>query len=756
MATRLVAGSACFVAAVLAGAAVPARAQCYGLWVQAELGSQYAHAMTYDSLRGRVIVQCTPRGAGGSGGTWAWDGTDWTRLAWDGPWPLRTGCRIAYDPNRDRVVLFGGSGKRRDTWEFDGTHWRLVADDGPPGREDGQLVFFPPRGTTLLLGGFGLTADQANDLWEWDGVRWSQLAAANPPPLGENNRPSLAYDSLRQRVLCVPGVYGTALGTYAFDGAQWTQLTSSSPFMYSGSFFAYDQARDRAVYVSGQPGFGQFCPSSDKIVEFNGVAWGNPGPVLGGNRAGAAMAYSAKRQRCVIFGGGNCNAQYSETLEWNGTAVTLWPDPRPVWRQTSGATFDAALGKTVVYGGGYTVPGVAPLDMEIYYHDTWEWSPAGWINVTGSSALDRKRHSMAFDPVQNRTILFGGKQIPIDDKRYTWSFTGLWTDLNASAPDLTFSDNNVYNALSHDPGRGRLVLMGPETSTSSTGVWEWVGDQWLHLTPQGGAPSKRYNMASAYDPVRGETLMFGGGSSPYLNDTWSWNGQAWTQLSPSGTLPGPRAGHSMATDVDRSAVMLAGGSSSGDTWEWNGAQWNQVGVNGPAPTGLSLVYDSWIGATLMFCWDTMWQWIEPQPPIFVDSPHDTDFYVGETAMLECTTEQVGPVTFQWRKDGVPVVDDGRIRGSHTMRLVFESATIDDRGCYDVVCTGGCGSVTSEVGCLGVFCPADYYQDGFVNGVDFDYFVDLFYWGDPGADFDNNGFVNGVDFDSFIEAFVAGC
>jgi len=63
---------------------------------------------------------------------------------------------------------------------------------------------------------------------------------------------------------------------------------------------------------------------------------------------------------------------------------------------------------------------------------------------------------------------------------------------------------------------------------------------------------------------------------------------------------------------------------------------------------------------------------------------------------------------------------------------------------------------SDTGCLGVFCPSDWNQDGFVNGDDYDYFVDLFVAGDIAADYDDNGFVNGDDFDQFVEAFVAGC
>jgi len=56
----------------------------------------------------------------------------------------------------------------------------------------------------------------------------------------------------------------------------------------------------------------------------------------------------------------------------------------------------------------------------------------------------------------------------------------------------------------------------------------------------------------------------------------------------------------------------------------------------------------------------------------------------------------------------------------------------------------------------VSLTADFDGNGFVNGEDFDSFVEAFEAGDPSADFDANGFVNGEDFDAFAGAFVAGC
>ncbi len=54
------------------------------------------------------------------------------------------------------------------------------------------------------------------------------------------------------------------------------------------------------------------------------------------------------------------------------------------------------------------------------------------------------------------------------------------------------------------------------------------------------------------------------------------------------------------------------------------------------------------------------------------------------------------------------------------------------------------------------CPSDINHDSWVNGVDFDSFVEWFVAGDSRADYDANGFVNGVDFDQFVSDFEAGC
>ncbi len=54
------------------------------------------------------------------------------------------------------------------------------------------------------------------------------------------------------------------------------------------------------------------------------------------------------------------------------------------------------------------------------------------------------------------------------------------------------------------------------------------------------------------------------------------------------------------------------------------------------------------------------------------------------------------------------------------------------------------------------CRADFNQDGFLAGDDFDAYVAAYALGDIRADYDLDGFLTGEDFDAFLVAFELGC
>jgi len=131
----------------------------------------------------------------------------WTQKQDAGPAP-RAYSAMAYDSNRGRTVLFGGTGVIAtnlfaDTWEWDGENWTQVADSGPPARAQAAMAYDVQRKQTVLFGGLGPGGFGGGDTWGWDGDNWTQLAVSGPSP---RTNFAMAYDSKRQRIVVFGGL----------------------------------------------------------------------------------------------------------------------------------------------------------------------------------------------------------------------------------------------------------------------------------------------------------------------------------------------------------------------------------------------------------------------------------------------------------------------------------------------------------------------------------------------------------------------
>lgn len=171
-------------------------------------------SMVYDAMRQRVIL-FGGRGAGSDfyADTWAWDGSAWTNLAPATNPSARAGYGMAYDVARDRVVLFGGECGGSpyilgDTWELDGetTTWTQVSSGGPaPRYAIGTIAYDPMRQRVVLFG----NNDYGNpvphyfqDMWTWDGAGW-QVCPVVGPLAGSDG--TVAYDEARKTLVLFGG-----------------------------------------------------------------------------------------------------------------------------------------------------------------------------------------------------------------------------------------------------------------------------------------------------------------------------------------------------------------------------------------------------------------------------------------------------------------------------------------------------------------------------------------------------------------------
>lgn len=171
--------------------------------------------------------------------TWSWNGAAWTLLDSAGPTP-RQYSAVAYDSDRDRLVLFSGqldSGViTADTWEWDRTAWTHVPVMGPAARYGHAMAYDAAHHQTVLFSG-QTPVTLASDTWVYDGSAWTQAAATGPAP---STHAQMAYDSVRGRVMLADG------SIYEWDGSVWTSHGGSD-----GAWMVFDPARSSLILGSG-------------------------------------------------------------------------------------------------------------------------------------------------------------------------------------------------------------------------------------------------------------------------------------------------------------------------------------------------------------------------------------------------------------------------------------------------------------------------------------------------------------------------
>ncbi|MBI5543754.1 MAG: hypothetical protein HY901_07710, partial [Deltaproteobacteria bacterium] len=564
------------------------------------------HAMAYDAARGRVVLFGGEYKGSVLQDLWEWDGASWALRTLEGPAPsARARHALAYDRERERVLLFGGEVPDGswdktfldDLWEWDGARWHLLgAGGGPPARSEHGMVFDPERKRLLLFGGRVKDSVGDNtvhqDTWEWDGAAWSKILVETKP---EARRGHAMVFVPRVGVVVFGGSSGNRFfhDSWVFAGATWSaKASATSPLERAQAGMAFDASRNWLVLCGGLS-----AQNLDDTWEWDGTSWEAQGTAATPPpRRWHSLAYDPRRGRTVLFGGESRDGEkavfLNDTWEWNGmrwhklTPAAGEPCPSP--RRAAALAYDAARGQMVLFGG---------TDDARLWADTWQWDGERWKVRTPPapqvSPSPRFGHVMVFDPYLQEVLLNGGS----DHAGYTaladsWLFNGeSWRQARAAgAPQA-----RCFHALAYDQARRRAVLFGGQTfralssepfgRPSADGeTYEWDSQGWVLRVPEGSVgPLPLTGHAMAYG-ARGDVLLFGGGtwlfgSSP-VAATWSWDGQRWSQVEASGDgdgVPSARSGHGLVFDDARHRAVLFGGWDAAgnllsDTWEWeNGA-----------------------------------------------------------------------------------------------------------------------------------------------------------------------------------------
>lgn len=540
--------------------------------------------LAYDARRHRVVLHGGSTSVGVLDDTWEWDGRFWEERTTAVRPPSRDHGVISYDAGRGRTVLFGGelaTGFASDTWEWDGSTWTESSSPVvPAARTEHAMTYDPDRQRTLLVGGRNL-GGLLGDVWEWDGATWVQrLPVGRQPPA--RALAALAYDPPRHRAVLWAGQVeaGAAQDLWEWDGAAWSDRTPADrtgwPAARTRHTLAYDPARGRVVAVGGL--------ATLEHWEWDGQAWTNLAGVADTKtppwRYFHSIAYDSARDRTVLFGGCDdgvtLNHMLADTWEFDGAVwrnLTPVAGPNPDARMSMGIVYDPSRQRVVLFGGQNTTGRL---------RDTWEWDGAVWESRTpadpAASPPARSSHTLAYDSLRHRVILFGGSGAVSGAAGYlqdTWAWDGVaWTQLTpaAGAPN---PPTRTYFGLAYDDARDRLTLQGGRAGTSgglgaTNDTWEWNGNEWANVTPADPTQTTGANTLHTvvFDPLAHRDISFGGWQSPGpVNATYVHEDGVWARRVSENVAPIARFGHGATYSTRlRAMVLFAGSGSVSDTW----------------------------------------------------------------------------------------------------------------------------------------------------------------------------------------------
>ena len=304
---------------------------------------------------------------------------------------------------------------------------------------------------------------------------------------------------------------------------------------------------------------------------------------------------------------------------------------------------------------------------------------------------------------------------------------------------------------------------GSGTGTSSPihgETWEYDGAAWSHA-PDFTPPNS--NGSITFDSAR--SVMVACNGSPYSAELWQRTATGWQSIS--SDPPGPQIAFDSILGSPVALRNLTYNAPSG-IWSFDAATGHTNVMNTGGPTisdGQSLVYDAAGHQLLAFGPGTLLARTDvTSGPIITLRPQGLSLYDHwwpGTFHVEATGR--APLTYQWRRNGLPLADGGPYSGATTPDLTITPSTWDAGGGFDVVIVDQCGPTTSPTVGVSIVCYINCDDsltlNPWLNANDFQCFLNSFARGDSYANCDMSTsppILNVNDFQCFMNRFALWC
>jgi hypothetical protein len=302
-------------------------------------GKRLGHSMVYDGRLGEVVLLdgSWPSSDASNGDLWRWNGLQWQRLSAAGP-PVTSMGAAVIDARRRQLVGYGGL--RGDVsvstlWEWNADGLRAAVDSSPGRRFHHAMAYDSARGRTVMYGG-AVSGRWDSDTWEWDGSSWNRMAVPGPGPRAAFR---MVYDTKHRVVVLFGGIGppkadGTPQDylrdTWTWNGVEWRRVSGNGPAGRRDYSLTFDSQRGLVLLYGGAARSGPATQRFNDMWAWDGETWReihleSPTP---GHRYVSAMAYDARRDRTLLYGGYTCGRDTrqcdvrDDTWEWNGAQWT--------------------------------------------------------------------------------------------------------------------------------------------------------------------------------------------------------------------------------------------------------------------------------------------------------------------------------------------------------------------------------------------------------------------------------------------------
>ncbi len=623
--------------------------------------------LAYDNLRQKAVQFGSFSSLNGLlSDTWQWDGANWAQLLTGTNPSARYEAAMVFDPVRQQTVLFGGNGTdsmgmqqtEGDTWTLNPTPFPPTVNITVPAGVQfmfNGVSYTGSQSIVIAVGTYSLSASSPLSTGVGTQLRFASWSdgGAQTHNVSVNGNLNITGAFVTQYLLTLSlspangGLVGSlggpfydsgtnvqvsALANLGFTFAGWAgacsgsngcTVTMNAPVSVIATFNS--QTFNLTINVPAGVhytlgGFPFVGPATVALPQGTySVAMASPQPVgTGVQTAFVSWSDGGALSHDIVLGAAAKSVTATFKTQYQVT-VTTTPANQGTASFAGGPFFD--VGSQVIvtafanpgyvfeyWTGGCTGSNAfciatANVPLNLVAHFSVPSVDAPLRPATSPSA--RIGYAMAYDPIRQEVVLFGGFTVGglgglLND---TWTWNGSnWTQQFPAVHPSARS----FHSMAYHAGSQSVILYGGDTGNDVGGgfpeasreTWSWNGQLRTWTQKQDLNDNSLVNngrIGGFLTSFGNNVLLFGGLQPDHTtggavddghanNDTWIFDGAIWTQLV-TAHAPTPRYSGAIAYDSVRGEVVLSGGGTASlqfgnalftDTWIFNGNDWHQA------------------------------------------------------------------------------------------------------------------------------------------------------------------------------------